>query len=142
MQSSGSCESAAAAAGPGALERLALARLHAPAVRAEPDDAEGPASGTREAATGFASLLYTELFKQMQQTVERGGDEEDDGDDEALTEGVHDFLGLYLPIELVRARGEPVSRQIARYLEAQLGAPSAEAASEAPAPPPPGDEWL
>ena len=82
---------------------------------ADKDEAEA----ARRAGRGFASVLYGQLFQEMQRAIPKEEDEEEDA--AGIGESAQDFLGMYLPIALANQRSDPVARSIEQYLRTQYG---------------------
>ncbi len=79
----------------------------------------GEPNATHRAASGFASVLYTQLFQQMQQTIPKEEDEEEEVG--GLGQSAQDFLGMYLPMVLSKQRGDPLTQSVEQYMKVQLG---------------------
>jgi len=110
MLNSASCEGTARAA-----DALHTGRLQSLARRLAAGLENQRGAALDEASSGFASLLYGVLVKEMQKTLR------DDEDAESpVTAGAYDFLGLYLPQAIARQESDPLTRAIRRYLEARL----------------------
>jgi len=75
---------------------------------------KGPdAEAMRAVSRDFASVLYSTLWQQMQRTV--GRDEEGE-EDESFKEGVQDFVGMFLPRAVAGHSQDPLSRYIYEHL--------------------------
>jgi hypothetical protein len=111
MQSSRSCEEAA-----GALQSVRYARIEelAARLRSDPRAALG-ADGMDTVCRGFASLYYSILVREMENTVER---DEEGG---ALRDGVQGFLRTFLPEALAEPRSDPLVRHLREAIESQRG---------------------
>jgi hypothetical protein len=105
MPNLGSCD----AIGP-AWEQLLVAQAQGAAKSAEaaPQD-----EALRNVSRDFASLLYSTLWRQMQETTLR---EAEDEEEEAVKEGVQDFVGTFLPQAVAGCRQDPLSGYIYEHL--------------------------
>ncbi len=112
MLSSGSCDGADLG-----IEALAAGRAEALVRRLPYDPARPPDEQTlRRLARDFASVFYSMLVKQMQRTV--GGDEEDA---DAISEGVRDFMGMFLPQVAARHPRDALAEYIFQQVNARYG---------------------
>jgi len=70
----------------------------------------------KRAAQDFASVFYSLVFKELQQSVravtEGDGDEQDSEDGGPMTQGVDDFVGMFLPKAIAGHCGDPLTRYI------------------------------
>lgn len=114
MPNSGSCDRASAA-----LDGLSAQRALDAASRLPLEPGQTPdLQRIKGVARDFASLLYTALFKQMQQTVRQESDE-DEGS--ALKEGVLDMMAMYLPKTIAGQSQDALTRAIYQQLKARYG---------------------
>ncbi|KPK64326.1 MAG: hypothetical protein AMK73_04740 [Planctomycetes bacterium SM23_32] len=79
--------------------------------------AEGPeVKRLRQVSRDFASLFYSMLVRQMQKTVP-----EDEEDDNAVKQGVQDFMGMFLPEAVARRPDDALAGCIFGHLRTRYG---------------------
>ena len=107
MQNFESCDGLSSA-----LEQRLQARLEQ-LQKGRPDAADNPERNPTRVAADFASVLYGQVVKQMQKSMESEEEES------PLSGGVRDFMGMLLPKAISRSAGDPV----AAYIEGILTEP-------------------
>lgn len=118
MLNSGSCESLGRA-----LDSLVEQRLGEAAKGLPLEDGRVPdAESMMDVARGFAELLYAALFKQMQQTVrEQGEDEDEEGEEGPMKEGVLDLMAMHMPAVLAECPRDALAGYIRDWMKARYG---------------------
>lgn len=122
MLNSGSCDGL----GP-ALDRLLEQRLADAARTARPEPGGvADAEQVDKIAQGFAEMLYTALFKQMQETVREQGEdvddeEEGDGQGSPVKDGVMDLVTMYMPKALAENPQDALAGYVRDWMKARYG---------------------
>ena len=86
----------------------------------ELSDAPDGAASCAKAARGFASVLYSQLFQEMQRTIPQQEDEEGEEETGGI-DSAQDFLAMYLPTAMSEQGSDPLSKAIESYMKTQYG---------------------
>jgi hypothetical protein len=75
----------------------------------------GAPRSARDVAADFASVLYTQVVKQMQKTMQS------DEEESALAGGVRDFMSMLLPTAVSRSGNDPVAAYLEQVISRRHG---------------------
>ena len=70
----------------------------------------------RQTARDFASVFYGQVVKEMMQSVRNAGDDGDETEEDPMSGGVHDLVGMFLPQAISAQPGDPVVAYITDQL--------------------------